>query len=133
MATLGVDAFVQQLLATEVRIVPVAANGISINSTTSMTLDIFSAMDYPETSAQLTAAMLANVQQGDQPMGVMAASTAERRANRKRSDAMTQSLASPLKANCPSGNFVWSPYYTLDICTQCRRTMEELALKNLSP
>ena len=133
VATLGFDAFVQQLLTTETRIVPVPANGISINSTTSMTLDIYSAMDYPETAAQFTAAMLANVQQEDQPMDNMAASVAERRVRRKRSESTIQRLASPLKADCPSGNCVWDPYFALDICSQCRTTTKELAIENLSP
>jgi hypothetical protein len=137
VATLGFDAFVQQLLTTEVRIVPVPANGISINSTTSMTLDIYAAMDYPETAAQFTAAMLANVQQEEQPMDGMASavSVAERRVRRKRSESTTttQRLASPLRADCPSGNCVWDPYYALDICSQCRTTTNEVAIMNLSP
>ncbi|KIW33987.1 uncharacterized protein PV07_00793 [Cladophialophora immunda] len=133
VAALGFDSFVQQLLTTENRTVPVPGNGISINSSTSMTTDIYLAMGYPETLAQLTAAMLANVQQEDQPMDIMAASTVGRHAMKKRSEATTQTLALPLKADCPSGNCVWQPYYTLDICTQCRPTTKELTIKNLSP
>ena len=123
----------QQLLTTQDRVVPVPASGNSINSTTSLTTHIYSAMDYPETYAQLTAAMLADVAQEDQPADILAASISERRANKERSVATTQTLASPLKAECPSGNCVWKPYYALDICTQCRTTTKELTLKNLSP
>ncbi len=133
VATLGFDAFVQQLLTTETRIVSVPANGISINSTTSMTLDIYLAMDYPETTAQYTAAMLANVQQEDQPMDSVTSSVEERRLRRKRSESTIQRLASPLKADCPRGNCIWDPYYALDICSQCRTTTKEVAIKNLSP
>jgi hypothetical protein len=133
VATLGFDPFVQQLLTTQNRVVPVPASGISINSTTSMTTDIYAAMDYPETKAQLTAAMLADVQQEVQPPSIMATSTSERRASKKRSDATTQALVSPLRADCPSRNCVWKPYYALDICTQCRTTTKELSVKNLSP
>ena len=123
--TLGFDPFVQQLLTTQGRVVRIPASGISINSTTSVTLDIVVAMEYPETLAQLTAAMLADVQQEDQPMDIST--------KRKRSDATTQTLASPLQAACPSGNCIWQPYHALDICTQCRTTTEDVTIKNLSP
>ena len=134
IATLGFDPFVQQLLTIQDRIVPVPANGISVNSTTSMTVNIYSAMGYPETAAQLTAAMLANVQQEDQPESVLAQrAVSGLRMSVKRSVATAKTLASPLTADCPSGDCVWQPYYALDICSQCRDTTEEVVLKNLSP
>jgi hypothetical protein len=132
--TLGFDAFVQQLLTTQDRIVLVPVAGTSISSTTSLDSQILSAMIvYPETLAQLTLVMLANVKVQDQPIVIVAATSPERSANVKRSDGATQALVSPLKADCPSGNCVWKPYYALDICTQCRSTTDEMTLKNLSP
>ncbi|RMZ80328.1 hypothetical protein DV738_g2762, partial [Chaetothyriales sp. CBS 135597] len=134
VATLGFDPFVQQLLTTEHRVVSVPASGIAINSTTSMTVDIYAAMDYPETIAQLTAAMFADVQQEDQPKSVIAASSPVGvAAVKRRSETTTQTLASLPRADCPSGNCVWQPYYALDICSQCRTTTDELTIKNLSP
>lgn len=125
IAALGFDPFVQQLLTIQNQVVPVPASGISINLTTSMMVDISVAMKYPETLAQLAAAMLADVQQQNQP-NTMAS-------KQKRSESTTQKLALPLRAECPSGNCIWQPYYALDICTACRTTTQEVTMKDLSP
>lgn len=77
--------------------------------------------------------MLADVEQGDQLYSDVTASIPERRTSEKRSNATTQTLVSALKADCPSGNCAWKPYYALDICTQCRSTTKDLRVKNLSP
>ena len=134
IAILGFDPFVQQLLTIQDRVVPVPANGISINSTTSITIDIYTAMGYPETAAQLIAAMLADVQQEDQPKNVLADRAISGLCmSARRSGATTEALTSPLTADCPSGDCVWQPYYALDTCSQCRDTTTEVIIKNLSP
>lgn len=63
VGALGFEPFVQQLLTTQYRVVPIACSGVHINSTTSLTPIIFTAFDYPDTNAQIVAAMLADVQQ----------------------------------------------------------------------
>lgn len=135
VGALGFEPFVQQLLTTQYRVVPVASSGIYINSTSSITVDIFAAFDYPETDIQITAAMLADVQQEPQAPNGEAAQVLDRRATSQLSNAnaTSQSSTSPLKATCLSGNCVWPNYYTLDICARCQNITKTTSMKNLSP
>ncbi|EXJ92765.1 hypothetical protein A1O3_01317 [Capronia epimyces CBS 606.96] len=136
VGALGFEPFVQQLLTIQDRVVPIASGGIHINSTTSMTEDIVTAIeDYPETDAQITAAMLAHVQQKEETELVSAARALIRRRNLQRStsNATSQAAVSPLEATCPSGNCAWPNYYTLDMCARCQNVTKTTSVKNLSP
>jgi hypothetical protein len=101
VATLGFDAFVQQLLTTEVRVMPAAGEGISVNSTASTTAHILAAVSYPETKAQLIAAMLANMQQEEQPMVVMAVKSPASRAIKKRATSSGTETGLAAKSRLP--------------------------------
>lgn len=120
LATLGFDPFVQQLLTTQTRVVTEPADGVFINAATT-TLPS-EAMVYPETTAQIAAAMLLDIQQYQDSS----------RTRVKRSNSSGLAPSTPLHPQCPSGNCMWQPYYALDICTSCRSTTEEVVFRNLT-